>query len=189
MAKVTGPLMSLTGSGQVGKTIVFSRWKGQAYVRQLVIPANPQSADQGDNRMIVGGLGRAASAVKATSDYEGQMIALNKIPSGQSKQSALVSYIKNHYCMTPTDYEEEATEYAAHTAKADFDAGAVDAGLTDFDIEYKGTTTAFAAGLQLYLIAKTALAYGFTGTPYTTALASWTATEIDAMVADFAAAV
>lgn len=38
MAKVTGPLLSLTARGSVAKTITFSVWKGIAYVRQLVIP-------------------------------------------------------------------------------------------------------------------------------------------------------
>lgn len=38
MAKVTGPLLSLTARGSVAKTITFSVWKGVAYVRQLVIP-------------------------------------------------------------------------------------------------------------------------------------------------------
>ncbi len=188
MAKVTGPLMSLSASGQVAGTIVFSRWKGTSYVRELVIPVNPQSADQGDNRMIVGGIGRAAAAVKATSDYEAQMIALNKIPSGQSKQSALVSYIKSHYCTNATAFEAMYTAYNGHTAKTDFDANAADAGLVDFTISYKGTTSSFKAGLMLYLLAKAAIDYGFTGSPYTTALASWTDTEIAAMVADFAPA-
>lgn len=38
MAKVTGPLLSLTARGSVGKTMTFSVWKGIAYVRQLVTP-------------------------------------------------------------------------------------------------------------------------------------------------------
>lgn len=46
MAKPTGPLLSLGASGTLGKTMVFSRWKGRPYVRQHVIPANPQTAAQ-----------------------------------------------------------------------------------------------------------------------------------------------
>ena len=38
MAKVTGPLLSLSASGTVADTMTFSRWKGRAYVRQRVIP-------------------------------------------------------------------------------------------------------------------------------------------------------
>lgn len=46
MAKVTGPLMSLDASGGFAGTLVFGKWKGRNTVRQLVIPANPQSEDQ-----------------------------------------------------------------------------------------------------------------------------------------------
>jgi len=46
MAKITGALLSLGGRGTIAKTVVFSRWKGQPYARQHVIPANPQSSEQ-----------------------------------------------------------------------------------------------------------------------------------------------
>lgn len=46
MAKVTGPLMSLTASGQLGKSIVFLKWRGIADVRKWLKPANPKTADQ-----------------------------------------------------------------------------------------------------------------------------------------------
>lgn len=46
MAKVTGPLLSLGASGQLGKTVVFGSWRGISTVRQLVIPANPKTTGQ-----------------------------------------------------------------------------------------------------------------------------------------------
>lgn len=46
MARVTGPLHSDTASGSFAKSMVFSSWKGRAYVRELVIPKNPKSAKQ-----------------------------------------------------------------------------------------------------------------------------------------------
>lgn len=46
MAKVGGPLMSLEASGSVAGALTFAKWKGRQYVRQLVIPSNPQSAGQ-----------------------------------------------------------------------------------------------------------------------------------------------
>lgn len=46
MAKVTAPLLSFGASGSLAKTIVASKWKGRPYMRQHVIPANPQSVDQ-----------------------------------------------------------------------------------------------------------------------------------------------
>jgi len=46
MAKVTGPLFSLSASGQIAKSLVFMKWKGIDDVRKYVIPANPKSTDQ-----------------------------------------------------------------------------------------------------------------------------------------------
>ena len=46
MAKVTGPLLSLGASGQIGKSIVFGDWRGVKYARQHVVPANPKSVAQ-----------------------------------------------------------------------------------------------------------------------------------------------
>lgn len=46
MAKTTAPLLSFDGSGQVGKTLVYSRWKGISYTRRYVVPANPNTLAQ-----------------------------------------------------------------------------------------------------------------------------------------------
>ena len=46
MVKLTGPMFSVTASGKFAKCIVFSIWKGIAYARMLVTPANPQTDSQ-----------------------------------------------------------------------------------------------------------------------------------------------
>ncbi len=46
MVLVNGPMFSLGASGTIGDTLVFSIWKGRAYVRKRVIPTNPKSASQ-----------------------------------------------------------------------------------------------------------------------------------------------
>ena len=50
MAKVTAPLLSIGARGTLGKTVTFAAWKGVNYVRQRVIPANPQSTEQTSTR-------------------------------------------------------------------------------------------------------------------------------------------
>lgn len=50
MAKVTGPLMSLTASGKLGKSIVFMTWRGIQDVRKWLKPANPRTDAQMDVR-------------------------------------------------------------------------------------------------------------------------------------------
>lgn len=50
MAKLTAPLLSMGAQGQIGDSIVFSKWKGIPYARQKVIPANPRTVAQQSNR-------------------------------------------------------------------------------------------------------------------------------------------
>jgi len=46
MARVTGPLFSLSASGTIGKAFTFGTWKGIAWCREWFVPANPQSDEQ-----------------------------------------------------------------------------------------------------------------------------------------------
>ena len=188
MAKVSGPLFSLTASGTIAKAMVHFQHKGQGVVRQWIKPLNKMSPDQGDQRTILGGTGRACGAVKVTSAYNGQLTTLKLVKGVQTKQSYLVKEIISRFCSDVTAYEAVAAVYGAHTAKASFDSNAAAIGLYDFSITYSGTTVVYTAGLQLYLLAAVAIALQFTGAPYSTALASWSGTQITALVADIAAA-
>jgi hypothetical protein len=44
--------MGFEASGQIGKSIVFGKWKGQKYARSYVIPANPQTTGQMTTRNL-----------------------------------------------------------------------------------------------------------------------------------------
>jgi hypothetical protein len=46
MAVVKGPLFSLDAAGTIGRSVVFSKWKGRNYVRRHAVPANPKSSSQ-----------------------------------------------------------------------------------------------------------------------------------------------
>lgn len=59
MAKLTGALLSMGASGTIGKTLTFGTWKGVPYARQRVIPANPQTVKQTNNRSIWSMIGQA----------------------------------------------------------------------------------------------------------------------------------
>lgn len=50
MAKTKGPLFGLGASGQLGKTIVFSSWKGIGVAREYVKPSNPKTGLQDAQR-------------------------------------------------------------------------------------------------------------------------------------------
>lgn len=55
---VTGPLFSLSASGQLGKSLVYSEWNGRKYVREYVIPNNPNSISQFFQRQFFAGLSK-----------------------------------------------------------------------------------------------------------------------------------
>lgn len=46
MARVTGPLFSMSASGSIGKALTYATWKGKEYVREWFTPSNPQSTNQ-----------------------------------------------------------------------------------------------------------------------------------------------
>jgi len=184
MAKVTGPLQSFTASGKLADSIVFSIWKGIAYVRQYVIPANPQSTGQGDQRIMVGGTGRAVGKIAVSSTIDTKLAALGVIPSGQSKQSYMVQYILDHYLDSATNYTAQLALVTGHTAYTSFQTGATALGIVNFDLAYAAVAP-YDRALGVYLIAKACQALNFTGEPYTTALSAWTGADIDLMVADF----
>ena len=52
MAKTTAPLLSFGASGQIAKTMVYSKWKGRAYTRRHVTPNNPQTSEQSLTRDV-----------------------------------------------------------------------------------------------------------------------------------------
>jgi len=50
MAKLKGPLFSLSADGAIAKTLVYFGWKGLKVVRQYVVPANPKTTAQTTQR-------------------------------------------------------------------------------------------------------------------------------------------
>lgn len=62
MAKLTGPLFSLSASGSIADTLTYFTWKGLNIVRQRVVPANPNTALQQTQR---GYLSDAVDAIHA----------------------------------------------------------------------------------------------------------------------------
>lgn len=189
MAKVSGPLFSLEARGKIADAMVFFPWKGRHVVRQWLKPANPQSGTQGDIRLICGALGRACSVVGTTGDFATEIRA--NMDAGLTWPSAIVKYMVDQVVNDGTAWVALVTEYEAHTATAGFDSEAAALNIAALDIAYKACADDAQPGAILYCLAKFATNWELLGTkgfqmaPYTTALASWTITEIQAMVADF----
>jgi len=192
MAKLIGPLFSLDARGKLGSALVFIGWKGLKTVRQWLKPANPQSADQGDVRLVLGGLGRGVGKVGIDSGIHTQLKTLELIPDQQSKQSYLVQYIRDNYlagtgATFTAAYNAMLAELTGHTAYTVWGTTADNLAITAFDLTY-ASVAEFNKALGIYLLAKATIALGFTGSPYSIALASWTTANIGEFEADFAAA-
>ncbi len=183
MAKVTGPLMSMSASGKIADAIVFFGWKGTNVVRQWLKPSNPQTSQQGDTRIAMGGTGRAVGKMVADSSYHQQLIDLTLIPGGQTKQSYMVKYIIANFISTGTLYASELAATTGHSAYAGMQSVADSLGILEFDLDY-ATYAPYNKALGVYLLAKAAIALSFTGSPYSIALASWTATQFEALQSD-----
>lgn len=54
MAKPRAPLLSFGASGSIANTLTYASWRGIDYVRERIVPANPQSAGQTQTRSVFG---------------------------------------------------------------------------------------------------------------------------------------
>lgn len=191
MAKVTGPLFSISASGKIADAMVHFPWKGLNVVRGWVKPANKKTPDQGDIRQMLGGIGAASHVAQIGSACQVDLIDLAE--GVETWVSALVKYVILNIFTDAAAYEAEHALYAAHTLKSEFDATAAGLGMKDVDIVYRGTTSAFEAGFQLYMLARACIAIHatyptlFNRVPYLTALASWTLTQSGEFVLDLVA--
>ena len=176
MAKVSAPLMSMSASGKLADAIVFFTWKGRNVVRQWLIPANPQTSGQGDRRIICGGTGRAVGQITVDENYHQQLIDLELIPGGQTKQSYMVKYILDNYLLNATNYSTQLACMKAHAASDHIQEVADALGLLEFDLSY-ASVAPYDERLGVYLMAKAAIALAFTGSPYTKTLSAWTGPE------------
>jgi len=187
MAKVVAPLQSFSASGKVGKALVFFSHLGRNVVRGLVTPANPQSETQGDSRLLLGALGRAALGVANPSDYLTQ--ARLAVPAGQTWVSYLIRRTIEAYGSGVTGVAALVAAYEAQAA-TNWEAQAALRGLTDLTITYAAAASqTITAGAQLYALAVQAIAIHaanpavFDEVIYETAIASWDSADVVAHVA------
>jgi hypothetical protein len=106
MAKLTGPLFSLTASGSLASTLVYNSWRGQARVRELVIPHNPQTVDQttvrGQFTMAVTRWQGFDAATKLL--WDNAVIAAGLLMSGFNyHQGKYITYIRDETGDPPDD--------------------------------------------------------------------------------------
>lgn len=185
MAKVTGPLMSFTAAGKVGKAIVFSIWKGVAYVRGLVTPRNPQSDDQAEARLYMGSCGKNNKAIESLSQGDtGDSVLYTQILAKTPGDQSWMSYFQK--TQIGFDFANILAARASWTGagapqKLLFTTAAATIPLTGFDIGY-GVVDAITGGEQLYISAYAGFSLGLAIVPQSPL------TMIEAEVNAFAAA-
>lgn len=141
MAKPTGPLLSVSARGTVGKVLTFGSRLGVNTVRMWVIPKNLKSNDQAEVRTKLAIPGKIAKACERAgegaftvdSTYVAQMKAA--VSAGQTWNSQLA---KEALGTNLGNYDSDAADYAGTEAgeKLLWIAGAVIAGIVDFEMNY-----------------------------------------------------
>lgn len=187
MAKVVAPLQSFSASGKIGKSLVFFGHLGRNVVRGLVTPANPQTAGQGSQRLLLGGLGRASKGVVINGDYYADVILVT--PAGQTWVSNFIKNISNFFGTGATGVAAIKAAVTGHSA-TNWETQGASLGLSTVTISYADTNTEFTPGEQLYVLAQFAFIIQATNptlfdrSPYTTALASWDSADVVSFVSD-----
>jgi hypothetical protein len=167
MAKVTGPLMSMSASGTVGDTITFDK---RNFVRQRVIPANPQTAPQGNVRL----------ALRA---IQGALKRLGSNAIEQVKTLAPTSYRWNSFLLqavigpASANYDAGRVTFAALTSteKGHWETEGGTSGLVDSTIVYADAAPV-TKGEALFLVCTALFALGIdvsNAVPGATNYAAW----------------
>lgn len=165
MATTTAPLMSITASGKFGSSIVFDK-RGRA--RLYVIPANPQTSNQGDVRQK---LATVQAVLKKLSTTARDAI----------KTAAPTAYMWNSHAVKLCIGPGSAYYDAAQTAWAALDGTAHTAWDTAFasvvvpDVQYKAdadVTSGQAAFIVAYGLHSAGITYSQT-TPGASNASAW----------------
>jgi len=166
MAKVTGPLMSMTASGTIGDTITFDK---RGFVRERVIPQNPQTGPQGDVRQIILAVQKSLALLHAT-----VIVAVKAI--------APTSYRWNSFLLGVTvgpagaDFAASLTAFGALTGgeRTSWDSRAVTGGLVARSVVYADAAEV-SAGAALFAVSRALFGLGINVVDATPGAANFTA--------------
>lgn len=128
MAVVNAPLFSFGARGQLAKSLVFFPWKGLNVVRGYVIPANPDTTDQGIQRDLL--------AAAVTKLHAAQVAAAHAFAAADKTAYALLASLAatpltwfNQICKLWIDVDRVATKvpciYSAGAMTATVHTGAI----------------------------------------------------------------
>lgn len=156
MVKVQAPMLSLGASGSLAGALVFSKWKGRPYVRELVKPSNPKSGGQVGIRSMMSFLSKQWTNVSSANQVTWQDRADAKVIS---TFNAYIGYnvFRWRDFLAPTQHDPEAT---ADTAPVD-GAGSAVAGVRSITVTQAITTANDGWGVAFFRDLTTAFATTF----------------------------
>lgn len=160
MAKVLGPLLSLSASNTFGKTLTFSNWKGVNTVRLKSNPSNPKTVGQMTNRAYFsagGKITKALDPIETLADY-----LRTVTPAQQSYASHLVSQSMGGSNATVVATLTAYNLVGNSAIKAYFDDAATQVGIQAVNIGSE-TYEQLSAGAVLAIAWGGAKAAGFPG--------------------------
>ena len=145
MVKLNGPMFSMTASGKLAGAVVFSSWKGRAYARSLVKPANPQSGAQTGVRAMFKFLAQEwdglSSADKATWETPADQLTVSPFNAFMSaNQKRWRNFLAPGMVYPVTEAGAPGT-YANEAATA---------GVRQIDVEIEVTVLADAWGVAIF---------------------------------------
>lgn len=145
MAKVQGPLMSMSASGTIGDSITFDK---RGFVRNRVIPANPQTPAQGNVRQMLLGVQKALTRLGATVIDAVKTLA----PTTYRWNSFLLQQVLG---ANSAEFEASRTAFnaLAPADKANYETRAGQLGLVDQLLVY-ASDPPITAGLQLFAVSR-----------------------------------
>ena len=158
MPRLTGPFMSLSASGTLGKTLTASIWKGQPYMRLRVIPINRNTTGQKTVRSVLGTLAKACRAVLTLANDTpitgtGSQFFVDAVAVAPAGQSWL-SYFQK---VMNAVFAANVITFTALTSTKGY--WSVTGGLLGLSTYTDKMSVAHLSGEQLYHLAKYAVAY------------------------------
>lgn len=146
MAKVTGPLLSLSARNSVGGALTFKTWKGINTVSIKSTPSNPKTTNQMKGRAYFA----AGGKITKIADLAGDVVTYVKtiVTAGQSWASYFVKEMMGSNNINIEAAKAFYANVSNATIKGYFDDAAAQAGVESVDLD--GTTnTQLSAGLIL----------------------------------------
>lgn len=151
MAKLKAPLFSLGASGQLGKALVFFGWKGLDVVREYVIPSNPQTKPQTDQR------GYLTAAVAAVHTAQANTLPLDETDTmAYSLWASIVKAATTWFNQAVKNFIDQLAAIPARTGII-FWKGTTTPGTKELYVEIRQIEGVTTDGVFKYGTSKTAL--------------------------------